>query len=465
MSNNNKPLNQIPVSPATPVEPTEAEPAQPKSSPKKVSNPIYYFLVICGGVALLTWLIGSQQQSPLTAQANTPTPIATGWEVEITRTVTATLTPMPTPTEVMYVIATVIFPPTPLPIPTIGPGPLADYKISEPTYVQFEKQVDNFLGVFNNGELLAYNIPLDRTQPTHLIAFNDSGKIIRDYPLPLDSAKLKNSWYPIRLLGKTNYLVYQEKISDTLFNLKMSDLTGQNLILLNQASYPAFSISDDGFLAYIKNKKIVISQPLKNNSVIIELSLSDYSIDTTDENFSINLSSEGKYLAISGSHATLRIIDVLNKQITQVHQGENYEFIAEMVWSPDGSRLAYRVDGSPNVGTPSSTLYLVDPDGTNSKMVRYWSNQQTGDPAILARITWNPHSLLMATHSGSYMCKETCQNALVLITKDGNYFREIFESNETLRLLGWSSDGQSLVYRCTPYDGNYYTRCSVNISK
>ncbi len=119
MNNNNEPLNQIPVSTATPVEPTEPAPTQPKPSPKKVSNPIYYFLVICGGVVLLLWLIGSQQQpAPLTAQANTPTPIATGWEVEITRTVT--ITPTRTPW-VIGVIVTVF--PTPTPAPTATPTP------------------------------------------------------------------------------------------------------------------------------------------------------------------------------------------------------------------------------------------------------------------------------------------------------------------------------------------------------
>ncbi len=383
-------VNQIPVSPATPVEPTEPAPTQPKPQPKKVSNPIYYLLVICGGVVLLLWLIGSQQQTPLTAQANTPTPIATGWEVEITRTVTPT---RPTSTPIVL-FATVIFPTRPTPAPTATPTPTFEPLSDKPImgYVfSPPKEITNTRDSVGYYEIVDW-LP------------NSSEEILVQGPLSFKTINIFNGqvkqYATFNVPGEDRPLVWLTDVKGVVY-LAIDTQTRQVNLWLGQADKkePTLLLADVTvpFISVNKGKGVAVyHKPSQTMQVIspdkLNLRPVPQPIDFTFPNLKIHkqmyttYQPQGDWVAYYGVEG-LQLVNTKSKEIRLIDLGGNKNELLwpkEVKWSPDGKKMALVLIQGRGM-YDSSDLYILDwPTGALHKVEDKFT--------FISDIAWTPDS-------------------------------------------------------------------------
>ncbi|GEM_PF-1165129 len=460
MQPNNNEVKQIPVSTATPVEPTEPAPAQPKPQPQKTIQPLNYLLAVLGMVALLVWLIGSQQQpAPLTAQANTPTPIGTGWEVQITNTVTASLTATPTKTPIQVGSIVTIIPsptraPTATPTPTYPPVkyPLVvqgagRYVFSEPKPI-LEDQIENLFLVdwtADSQYLLAWR----HVHPKNIIQLLDlNGQVVTDFgtrqmvPYPVLSANSQMIAFRDASEGRRILLVDASQSATTI-------LTEPYGLALQPWGDSLWMVNEQYQIVWLPSLQQALDPYQRQVYTLLNASNSYYFADPDGKStFQIAVNPANGRQAIFYTDKDFLFIDlqaqkVINLDLGEKESGGHAKYWAMNVkWSPNGHYVAVNAAAGERP-VNFSTLFVFTTDS--------WTSWQV-DLDFLHDMSWGSNSLdlFLTVDAGKSKSIISTSKLYVLniLTKEQQLIR-LFHEDVASGGMIWSHDGKKAIISCS----------------
>jgi Tol biopolymer transport system component len=118
-------------------------------------------------------------------------------------------------------------------------------------------------------------------------------------------------------------------------------------------------------------------------------------------------------------------------------------WIADPVWSPDGKKLAFRIDELVPYTTNSVTVYLMIMDlGQN--------NQRKFDNAFFGKHSWSPDGKMFA-----YSCYDGKDVEICTIDDDENNSHFLTNNLMNDYFIGWSPDGKKILFQSNSEETGY----------
>lgn len=138
----------------------------------------------------------------------------------------------------------------------------------------------------------------------------------------------------------------------------------------------------------------------------------------------------------SGSGSSLNVMREDGAEVRQLVRYPAGPIIFGLKWSPDGSRIAFRV------GPPSMALYVIRPDGTGLMMI-----EALGAPTETANMqgefAWSPDGRTL-TYEAKYSGDAVPQ--VYLVNADGTGKRRLTGAPSAAENPSWSPDGKQIVF-------------------
>jgi Tol biopolymer transport system component/DNA-binding winged helix-turn-helix (wHTH) protein len=103
-------------------------------------------------------------------------------------------------------------------------------------------------------------------------------------------------------------------------------------------------------------------------------------------------------------------------------------------WSPDGKRIVYA-----SFKSGAANVWTIDADGGEKK----WTNY-TGEAAAVSGYQWSPDSQKIVFFAQMKPPDEKTLRSFRVCWTDGAQTETIYETTDTIRILGWSQDGSEV---------------------
>jgi Tol biopolymer transport system component len=161
---------------------------------------------------------------------------------------------------------------------------------------------------------------------------------------------------------------------------------------------------------------------------------------------SISWSPDGKYILTSMAGET----GIFDLYLINSKDGEIYRRLTAStdgvysgIWSPDGKNIAYITEKS---------LFVMDADGKNQRLVKDFSPEVPGD------LSWSPDASTIALNVNTLKGNHPILGDIYTIKPDGTELKQITDSAHKKSSPSWSPDGKYLVFSYAPYvDGEQVT--------
>lgn len=290
-----------------------------------------------------------------------------------------------------------------------------------------------------NGIFQIFTIDIKSKQPTQ-ISFANNDSLIQD----------------ISLDGK-QILFSSVKESSNLWNVELAT-NKENLFTSDIASEMWADVSpDEQKVVFQSIKNLSQGNKLLNGSIIAStISMEDRSLELAENGFLPKWSPDGKtiaYLRVQEKKAEIWVvkdsggeskritnggIDIIGFTLSPYNRLETKYYD----WSPNSNEVAYISDRN-----GASNIWLVAADGSKDTQL----TKSTDENLLLYSPIWSDDGKKIAysTQSKTLNREGRKNRKFWVFDRETEQVSKIFETNETVRLIGWSENGDKLIYALT----------------
>jgi TolB protein len=154
-----------------------------------------------------------------------------------------------------------------------------------------------------------------------------------------------------------------------------------------------------------------------------------------------SFSPDGTKVVFSRVDEGLYVVDVKGGTPRLIATSYEAWWLGNPAWSPDGSRIAYIVEGGPEGGAEGLTvqIWTVNPDGTDPRsLVDLRGGWSSGG------LAWSPDGSMLAFHSRRGRPVGT--SAIYVVEADGSGLRQITDGLASFLWPAWSPDGSRIAF-------------------